>query len=219
MGNVLTNSKVAQDARLFHNVRCINSEINAKCTIGDDCDIDGLVMYEKSELGRRNLIRNTTIEKGSYTGTNTIVKKTDIGRYCCISWNVSIGGGNHDYKKTSLYTDYWFKRTFGVEAKETPVDYRTTIGNDVWIGAGVNIIGGVTIGDGCVIGAGSVVTHDIEPYSIVVGVPGRVIKKRFDEETIDKLKSLQWWNWSEEKIKENIEFLRGEPNFDLLRNL
>lgn len=218
MGNVLTDSQITQDARLFHNIRCINSKIGSKCTIGDDCDIDGLEMSEKSELGRRNLIRNATIGKGSYTGTNTIIKKTDIGRYCCISWNVSIGGGNHNYNHTSLYTDYWFKRTFGIEAKEAQADYRTKIGNDVWIGAGVNIIGGVTVGDGCVIGAGSIITHDIEPYSIVVGVPGKVLKKRFDEKTIEKLTKLQWWNWSEEKIKENIDFLRGKPDFKLLED-
>lgn len=216
MGNILTDSQIAQDAHLFHNIRCIHSKIGSKCTIGDDCDIDGLIMHEKSELGRRNLIRDTTIGKGSYTGTNTIIKKTDIGRYCCIAWNVSIGGKNHNYRHTSLYTDYWFGRTFGIDTENTTEDYRTTIGNDVWIAAGVNIIEGVTIGDGCVIGAGSVITHDIEPYSIVAGVPGKMIKKRFDDETIEKLEALQWWNWEEDKIRENIDFLRGEPDFQLL---
>lgn len=219
MDNVLKNSTIATDAKLFHNIRCVNSIISSKCIVGDECDIDGLHMAEKSELGRRNLIRNTSIGKGSYTGTNTIIKKTDIGKYCCISWNVSIGGGNHDYTHTSMYTDYWFNRTFGIPEAQINAVPRTIIGNDVWIASGVNIIAGVKIGDGCVIGAGAVVTKDVEPYSVVVGIPGRIIKKRFDEETIMLLDKVKWWEWSEDEIRTNIEFLRGQPDKNVLKKL
>lgn len=220
MNNVIQNSKISETARLFQNIRIVNSIIESRCTLGDDCDIDGIIMHEKSELGRRNLLRDCTIGKGTYTGTNTIIKSTDIGKYCCISWNVSIGGSNHNYLHTSMYTDYWFKRTFGIENYNTD-DHadRTFIGNDVWIAAGVNIISGVKIGDGCVIGAGSVITKDIEPYSVVVGVPGRVIKKRFDDETVEMLERIKWWDWSEERIIDNIDFLRNQPNKNFLRKL
>lgn len=217
MGNY-KNSEISERARLFNNIRCINSRISDFCTIGDDCDIDNLVMNEKTELGRRNLIRNVTIGKGTYTGTNTIIKNTDIGKYFCLSWNISIGGGNHDYSHVSMYTDYWFKRTFGIETQsQSKATKRVKIGNDVWIAAGVNIVNGVTIGDGCVIGAGSVVTKDIPPYSIVVGVPGKIIKKRFDEEMIELLEAIKWWDWSEDKIKKNIDFLRNTPTKERLK--
>lgn len=77
------------------------------------------------------------------------------------------------------------------------------IGNDVWIGENVTIMGGVTIGDGAIIGANTVVTKDIEPYSINVGIPSKIIKYRFDKEDIALLQKLEWWNKSEEWIIKN----------------
>lgn len=217
---IYKSSKIADTVKIYDNVRCKKSTIGEYCCIGDDCDIESLVMEDRSELGRRNLIRKSTIGKGTYTGTNTIIKNSDIGRYCCISWNVSIGGGNHNYNNVSCYTDYWYKRTFGVEVQEMQADTtKTIIGNDVWIAAGVNIIGGVKIGDGSIIGAGCVVTKDIPPYSIVVGVPGKIIKTRFEDQIIELLEQLKWWNWSEDKIKKNIDFLRDEPTVVKLQQL
>lgn len=78
---------------------------------------------------------------------------------------------------------------------------------------------GVHIGDGCVIGAGAVVTHDIEPYSIVVGAPAKVLKKRFDANVIRLLEDLQWWDWDDKKIVANIDFLRNPPAADKILKL
>lgn len=220
MSNEIVNSCISETAKIYSNIRCINSDIRSFCCIGDDSDIVSTTMSEKSELGRRNLIRNSVIGKGSYTGTNTIIKNAEIGKYCCIGWNVSIGGGNHNYQNVSMYTDYWYKRTFGVDVSvlegTNEVAEKVKIGNDVWIGAGANIINGVVVGDGCVIGAGTIVTKDVPPYSVVVGSPGKVIKKRFDDELISMLLEIKWWNWSEEKIKENISFLRDMPSVENL---
>lgn len=82
----------------------------------------------------------------------------------------------------------------------------TEIGNDVWIDYNVTIKCGVKIGDGCIIYANSNITKDIPPYSIVIGNPGIIVKKRYCDEIIEKLLKIQWWNWSEEKIKENKTF-------------
>jgi acetyltransferase-like isoleucine patch superfamily enzyme len=76
----------------------------------------------------------------------------------------------------------------------------TTIGNDVYIGANVFILDGVVIGDGAVVGAGAVVTRDVPPYAVAVGVPARVVKYRFDPETIQKLLQRQWWNDPDSKL-------------------
>lgn len=76
------------------------------------------------------------------------------------------------------------------------------IGSDVWIGEGAVIMGGVTIGDGAVVGAHAVVTKDVEPYSVVVGIPAKKVKKRFDEETIEALLKIKWWDWSDEQVLE-----------------
>lgn len=82
-----------------------------------------------------------------------------------------------------------------------------TIGNDVWIGSNVTIMSGVTIGDGAAIAANSTVTRDVDPYAIVAGNPARLLRRRFDPETIERLLEVAWWNWSDERIEENIELL------------
>lgn len=217
--NQIVNSAIDETVKIFRDVRIVNSTVGERCCIGDDCDIESSELKASSELGRRNLIRNTILGIGSYTGTNTVIKNTVIGKYTSISWNVSIGGGNHPYSHVSMYTDYWYRRTFGIDT-EPQIELRNTvIGNDVWIAAGANVLGGVSVGNGSVIGAGCVVVKDIEPYSIVAGVPGRIIKKRFDDETIELLESIKWWNWTEEKILSNIELLKKPPDKILLRKL
>lgn len=81
------------------------------------------------------------------------------------------------------------------------------VGNDVWIGQNVTVLPGVHIGDGAIIGANSVVSKDVAPYHIVGGNPIRVIRKRFDDDTIACLLQLKWWDWSADKITENLEIL------------
>ena len=78
---------------------------------------------------------------------------------------------------------------------------RTCVGNDVWIGERATILAGLTIGDGAVIGGGSVVTKNVGPYEIWAGNPARLIRKRFDDETIAKLEKIQWWNFDETELK------------------
>lgn len=87
------------------------------------------------------------------------------------------------------------------------------IGNDVWIGQNVVILPGVIVHDGAVLAAGAVVTHDVPPYTIVGGVPAKTIKKRYSDETINKLLQIRWWDWSDEKIKENIELFYQPDKF------
>lgn len=81
------------------------------------------------------------------------------------------------------------------------------IGNDVWIGYGATILSGVTIGDGAVVAARAVVTRDVEPYAIVAGNPARVVRKRFDDDTIRALLQIRWWDWPVHRIQENVREL------------
>lgn len=90
---------------------------------------------------------------------------------------------------------------------------RINVGNDVWIGIGAIIKSGVIIGDGAVIGAGAVVTKDVRPYEIVAGNPAKHIRFRFDEEIINELLELRWWDFSEDKLSVLAEFVREPKRF------
>lgn len=80
-----------------------------------------------------------------------------------------------------------------------------TVGNDVWIGMNVIIMYGVTIGDGATIAAGSVITKDIAPYTVVGGVPGKLIKEKCTREEAVEMQKIAWWNWSSETINRRIQ--------------
>ena len=145
-----------------------------------------------------------------------------IGRYCSIHKSAKavvnhLTGcvSQHTFLDTCL--DYtWDKRATRVALNEKniyEVNQPVKIGNDVWIGAYAVILPGVTIGDGAVIAAGAVVTRDVEPYSIVGGVPARHIKYRFSKTVIDALQRIQWWNWDRAKIEENVELFYFPEEF------
>lgn len=90
------------------------------------------------------------------------------------------------------------------------------IGNDVWIGQNVTIMPGVKVGDGAIIAANSTVIKNIEPYTIYGGNPAKLIKKRFSDEKVELLLKLQWWNWKEDKIFNNLEKLTSEVGLNQL---
>lgn len=99
------------------------------------------------------------------------------------------------------------KREDVADAWDNKGDIR--IGNDVWIGYEAVIFAGVTIGDGAIIGTRALVTKDVPPYTIVGGVPAKPIRKRFDDNTIQRLLEIRWWDWPEEKIARNIQALQS----------
>ncbi len=135
-----------------------------------------------------------------------------IGNFCSIASDISILlGGEH---RTDWVTTYAFNVTWAGVAGHIEGHPKTKgdviIGNDVWIGKGAMILSGVTIGDGAVIGAKAVVTKDVPPYAIVAGNPARIIRYRFDDETIRKLLAIAWWNWPDEKIASAMELLLSD---------
>ncbi|MHB8896350.1 MAG: CatB-related O-acetyltransferase, partial [Candidatus Geothermincolia bacterium] len=157
-------------------------------------------------------------EVGEYTyGVPRVVfpeGKLKIGKFCSLAWDVTVYlGGNHRVDWFALYpfspADGRWAEAEGIKNVLTTRG-DVTIGNDVWIGSSVIILSGVRVGDGAAIGAGSVVTGDVEPYTIVAGNPARVIKKRFSDEVIEKLLEIRWWDWPEDKIRRNIRVLCGD---------
>lgn len=137
-----------------------------------------------------------------------------IGRFCSIGPNVIIAHGEHPTDFLSMhpifYEHSYLKGVASFVSKTLFNSHKQVhIGSDVWIGCNCYIKDGVTIGDGAAIGAGSIVTGDIPPYSIAVGVPARVIRNRFDDKTILRLLDLKWWNWDIETISKNKELFQS----------
>ncbi|HEX8514845.1 MAG TPA: CatB-related O-acetyltransferase [Bacteroidia bacterium] len=160
-------------------------------------------------LYKYSRIRNTELGDFSYVARNSQIYNTTVGKFTCIGPNVNTGMGAHPSSEF-VSSHPLFYSTLGQSSglviveknlfDEFPV---TMIGNDVWIGNNVTIKYGVKIGDGAIIGSGAVVTKDVEPYSIVGGVPARIIKYRFRPEEIEFLERFRWWDKDLEWIKAN----------------
>lgn len=170
---------------------------------------------------------------GSYVGDMEIGYFLDnlntphilIGRFCSLSKKIYfLIGGNHSYKNVSSFPfdvpDVLQKIFVDNKAAVKPLPYskrpnhfQVIVGHDVWIGYGVTVMGGVKIGNGAVIGANAVVAKDVPPYAIAVGNPARVVKYRFDAETVKKFLAVKWWNWSREKIVDNLPLMDDVEKF------
>ena len=209
--------------KIYKNVSMKSSVLSNYVSIGDFSQINDSTLDNNVRIDRNNYIADSVIGKFSYTGRNTIILHAKIGSFTCISWNVSIGGANHDYSRITQHSFLYNKDDTFLPENRMPAYDRfsspLTIGHDVWIAAGAVITRGVTIGNGAVVGANAVVTKNIPPYAVVAGAPAKIIKYRFEPEIITLLNQLEWWQWSEEKIKKNFENLTKIPNKSFLEEL
>lgn len=178
------------------------------------------------------VVKDPSIEVGDYTIYNDFIsdprqfvqnnvlyhypinhERLIIGKFCSIACGVKFlfNCANHTLKSLSTYTFPLFYEEWELEKSNVASAWDNkgdiVIGNDVWIGFEAVILAGVKIGDGAIIGARAVVTKDVPPYSIVGGVPAKVIRKRYSPDIIEHLLSLRWWNWTKEKIKRNLPFI------------
>lgn len=178
----------------------------------------------------KNIVKNPNIIVGDYTYYDDfeevenfernvkyhfdfIGDRLVIGKFCMIASGVSfiMNGANHLSKSISSYPFAFFGHGWknAMEGKSYPTKGDTVIGNDVWLGHNATIMPGVTIGDGAIIAANSTVVKDVDPYAVVGGNPAKLIRKRFDDETIEQLLDLKWWHWEISKISQNVQNLTG----------
>lgn len=138
-----------------------------------------------------------------------------IGKFCAIAEGARfiMNGANHALSGFSTYPfsifGHGWEQGFDPSTWSREIRGDTVIGNDVWIGMEAVIMPGVTIGDGAIIAAKSVVTHDVPAYAIFAGNPAKVVKMRFDEFTIKRLRTVAWWHWPVDKISRNLNAIRG----------
>lgn len=173
-------------------------------------------LEKTSYVGSGSHIVSSKFGKYSYCGYNCQIINCKIGAFCSLADNIVIGGARHPIEWTSMSPLFYRDRSgFGKKFAEFPriPDKITEIGNDVWIGNNVIIIQGIKIGNGAVIGAGSVVTKDVDPYTIVAGNPARLIRKRFDNETIEILQQSHWWDMPEANIAIASQYIKSPKDF------
>lgn len=188
------------------------------CKIAMSAYVDAKSLFEgKNFVGSKTRIVQSKFGRGSYVASASSIIKCNIGRYTCIGSNVNIIAGKHPLGFVSMHPFFYTKYNqigYSYVTKEKYIEhdyvdvaekYYVKIGNDVWIGSNACIFGGIQIGDGAVIAAGAVVTKDVLPYTIVAGVPAKVIKYRFNEGTINKLCNTAWWSFDETWIKDHAD--------------
>jgi len=146
----------------------------------------------------------------TYIANNTQISRTEIGKFCSIGPDCKIGLGKHPSKDFVSTHPIFFSTLKQAQITFAAKDYfdefeNIVIGHDVWIGANAIVIDGVKIGSGAIVAAGSVVTKDVPPYAIVGGVPAKIIRYRFEHETIKKLLELKWWDMDVESLKNNYK--------------
>lgn len=195
---------------------------------------------DKTTVYLKNVVSNPNIIVGEYTMYHDFVSdptqfekknvlyqypingdRLIIGKFCSIACGAKFlfTSANHTMKSLSTYPFPIFFEEWGLDRADITTAWDNkgdiVIGNDVWIGYEAIILSGVTIGDGAIIGARAVVTKDVPPYTVVGGVPAKEIKKRYDPQTIDRLRRLCWWDWPDEKIRQALPALMNGKIDDL----
>ena len=180
--------------RLFPEIRNFNSVVNHNTILGNNIKI-----YPKAYLS------NSEIGNYTYISENSIIKNTTIGKFCSIGPNLLCGWGLHPKNGISTHPMFYSsKKQNGMTLSnfdKIEEWKQIVIGNDVFIGMNVTIIDGVKIGDGAIIGAGAIVSKDIPPYSIAVGCPIQIIGSRFDDDIINQLLTIKWWDFQEDRLQ------------------
>ena len=172
-------------------------------------------------LAQRSKVIDCDIGRFTYVNYDAVIGNATVGRYSCIGPYALVGAiGKHPTQRKSTHRMFysnsnpvWDGFAFGDAISESA---RTHIGNDVWIGLRAVVMDGVSIGDGAIVAAGAVVANDVEPYSIVGGVPARLIRKRFDAQTVEALLKEKWWNHEVDAIRTMAR--NGEFSKDIILN-
>lgn len=206
----------------YDNVKLISSCIGDNVVIGEDSFVRDSKIGNNCSIERRNMLFNSHLGNYTYTGYNTVIKYATIGKFCSVSWNVSIGGANHDMKHITTHP-FPLLPKFGLTDKSKIykqfTDKKIVIGNDVWIASNACILRGVTIADGAVIGAGAVVNRNVGPYEVWAVVPAKKIGQRFPDSVVERLLNLAWWEFPENVLRQNIDLFNDDLTNDILDRL
>jgi phosphonate metabolism protein (transferase hexapeptide repeat family) len=188
-------------------------------TIHPSCRLRAVTLGVWTDLGPGCTLSETTFGDYSYAAGHVDIIYTDVGKFTSIAAYVRINPGNHPMDRVTQHHMTYRRAQYGLGPTDDDEFFawrrahRCTIGHDVWIGHGATIMPGVTIGTGAVVGAGAVVTRAVAPYTIVGGVPARLIRPRFDPATAERLLASAWWDWDRETLAARFDQLLDVRQF------
>ena len=168
-------------------------------------------------IGERVILREVEVGDFSYFERHAEAIYTTIGKFCSIAANTRINALEHPIERMTShkvsYRPNEYFRWLGVDSafKARRQSKKVRIGHDVWIGHGAVVLPGVSIGNGAVIGANAVVSHDVEPYAIVGGVPAKPLRHRFPLEIRTRLETSAWWDWPVARLADAIPDMQALP--------
>ncbi len=165
------------------------------------------------EVGARTKVAESSFGDYSYVVNDADIIYSAIGRFCSIAAQTRINPGNHPLDRVALNHFTYRASAYGLGADEAGFfdwrrSFRVTLGHDVWIGHGAIVLPGVSIGSGAAVGAGAVVSRDLPPFAVAVGVPARVVRLRFAPEIVAALQRIAWWDWDRPRLAEALEDFR-----------
>jgi hypothetical protein len=192
--------------------------------LGPEPTLHDPVSITESELGawtevrRRARLNESAIGDYTYLMERVQLDFTTVGKFGNVAAEARLGPTNHPIDRPTAHHFTYRARMYGLGENDDSVfewraDQPVEVGHDVWVGHGAIVLPGVSIGNGAVVGAGAVVTDDVEPYTVVGGVPAGPVRRRFPEEVAARIEATEWWEWDHDTLRERLEAFRDLETF------
>jgi hypothetical protein len=195
-----------------------SSNLGPEPTLYDPVSITDSELGTWTEIRRGSQIRHSVVDDYTYLMERVQVDYTTVGKFGSIASDARLGPTNHPVERPSAHHFTYRSERYDLGEEDDSIferraGQRVKIGHDVWIGHGAIVLPGVTVGNGAVVGAGAVVADDVDPYTVVAGVPAERVRRRFSTETAARIEATEWWEWSHGMLAERLEAFRDLETF------